>query len=178
MKNTILILFVLVFLGCNSKKYVFDSEQEFEEYVSKNETEFVVKNVTDDFFFESMMIPPLKTDSLKQTLFRVRIGLNDGGSVLDFNTGNNYTPLEKEGYLSFEISQDVFLQYDNKKNQPVLHHYERNYGIKPTIDLVFFFNDIDAKGDVTLCYRDQLFGQGLIKLKFNKQLFTNCYVEK
>lgn len=178
MKIALFISVLFIAIGCDNNQYVFDSEEEFESFVSNNETDFIISQKTTDFYFESMMIPPIEDDTLRQTLFRLRIGLNDGGNVLDFQDGGNYSPLEKEGYLSFEINNDVFLQYEGKKNIPVLHHYERNYGIKPTIDLVFYFNNIDSKEDVVLCYRDQLFGQGLIKLKFNKQLFTNCYVKK
>lgn len=161
------------------EKLVFDSQDEFETYVSNNKSDFVVKTEMSDFYFESMMVPPIKSDTAEQRLFRLRIGLKDGTNVLDYAKGNNeYNPLQKEGYLSFDVINDVFLLSDGKEIHPSFHHYERNYGIKPTLDLVFFFNHVSPKSKIQFCYRDMLFNQGLVKIEFNKELFTNCYVEK
>lgn len=164
--------------ACHNDQRIFASQKEFDEYVSENETDYVVKSETSEFTFEGMMLPPIEGDTLEQRLFRLRIGLNDGGNVLDYDKGGNYLPLEKEGYLSFAVINDVFLEVDGKELQPVLHHYERNYGIKPTVDLVFFFNKVRVKSEINFCYRDQLFGQGLVKMKYKKELFTNCYVKQ
>lgn len=177
MRNLIYIL-IFALSACGGDQYVFESEEEFDLYVTGKETPFIQKTETDKFVFESMMIPPIEGDTTEQRLFRLRIGLKDGKSVLEYNKGSDFATLEKEGYLSFDVIKDVFLESGDDEFTPVLHHYERNYGLKPTVDLVFHFNHVKPEKNVRFCYRDQLFGQGLIKMEFSKELFTNCYVKK
>jgi hypothetical protein len=38
--------------------------------------------------------------------------------------------------------------------------------------------NLKVDSDVSFAYRDELFGQGLIKLEFSKDLFNKCYVAK
>ena len=98
--------------------------------------------------------------------------------MLDLGGATKSEVLEKEGYLSFDLMGDVYLENDGHIIPALFHHYERNYGLKPSVDVFFQFNAIHPKEDVLLVYRDQLFKQGLIRLKFDKELFKSCYVQE
>jgi hypothetical protein len=98
---------------------------------------------------------------------------------LETNTSSKSEVLEREGYLSFDLAKDVAVEYDGKAVSCVFHHYERNYGLKPSIDILFQFPALkDPKKNPEFVYRDQQFGEGLIKIEFDKELFTTCYVKK
>jgi hypothetical protein len=142
------------------------------------ENGYIVSEKSEDLIFEARLMPPLSVEEGNECTINLRISRKDGGSVLEVGNASKETALEREGYLSFEILKDVSLNIDGKTIPPVFHHYERNYGLKPSIDMYFNFIELDVKSDATFNYRDQLFGQGLIKLNYKKELFTKCYVGK
>jgi hypothetical protein len=109
----------------------------------------------------------------------MRISRLDKKPVLETNTSSKSEVLEREGYLSFDLAKDVSVEYDGKAVACVFHHYERNYGLKPSVDVFFQFPALkDPKENPVFVYRDQQFGEGLIKIEFDKELFTTCYVKK
>ncbi len=89
----------------------------------------------------------------------------------------NRNYVRSEGYLSFEVLSNIYLEDGDQLQPAIFHHYERNYGLKPSIDLFFKFNQFTPVNDVTFVYRDQLFDQGMFRILFNKALFTSCHVE-
>lgn len=172
------ISFFLLF-SCSSSKREFHSVEEYETYINDVDNGFIQSDEAGDLLFEAKLNPPLADDQNPQVVVQLRISRKDGKPVLETNTSSNSEVLEREGYLSFDLMQDVSIEYDGKAVPCVFHHYERNYGLKPSIDILFQFPALkEPKEDPVFVYRDQQFGEGLIKISFDKELFTSCYVKK
>lgn len=167
----------LIFCSCGGKKTSFENTKEWEAYVNDPDNGFIISEVASDLKFDLKFMPALSDEEMPQFTVHLRISRKDGGSVLDFNTNSKEEALGREGYLSFDLKKDVSIEEDGHDNPAIFHHYERNYGLKPTIDIMFNFMQMEPKNDVYFTYRDELFGQGLIRIKLNKELFTKCYVE-
>lgn len=169
-------LFLLV--SCSSKKD-FQSVEEFESYINDPGNGFIQSKEIGDLLFEAKLNPPLSDDPNPQFAVQLRVSRLDGKSVLETNTTSKSEVLEREGYLSFDLAKDVSVEYDEKAVPCIFHHYERNYGLKPSIDILFQFPNInEPKENPVFVYRDQQFGEGLIMIEFDKELFTTCYVKK
>lgn len=171
------ILFIVFLVSCTGKKTSFKDTKEWEAYVNDPANGFIVSEQSADFKFDLKFEPAISNEEIPQFTVHLRISRKDGGSVLDYKTNTKQEALEREGYLSFDLKKDVSIDENGHANPPVFHHYERNYGLKPTIDILFNFMQMEPKNDVHFTYRDELFGQGLIRIKLNKELFTKCYVE-
>lgn len=169
-------LFLLV--SCSSKKE-FQSVEEFETYINDSDNGYIQSDEVGDLLFEAKLNPPISDDPDAQFEVQLRISRLDGKPVLKTNTNSDSEILEREGYLSFDLAKDVAVEYGGKAVPCIFHHYERNYGLKPSIDIFFQFPGIkDLKENPFFVYRDQQFGEGLIKIEFDKELFTPCYVKK
>ena len=169
-------LFLLI--SCSSKKE-FQSVEEFEAYINDSDNGYIQSDEAGDLLFEAKLNPPLSDDPNPQFAVQLRISRLDGKPVLETNTSSKAEVLEREGYLSFDLAKDVAVEYDGKAVPCVFHHYERNYGLKPSIDVFFQFPAIkEPKENPVFVYRDQQFGEGLIEIEFDKELFTTCYVKK
>lgn len=170
-------LFLL--FSCSSSKKEFHSVEEFEAYINDVSNGYIQSDEAGDLLFEAKLNPPLADDQNPQIVVQLRMSRLDGKPVLETNTSSKSEVLEREGYLSFDLMKDVSIEYDGKAVPCVFHHYERNYGLKPSIDILFQFPAIkDPKENPVFVYRDQQFGEGLIKISFDKELFTSCYVKK
>jgi len=174
----LIILILLTVISCNSKRTKFKDTQDFNEYINNTENGFISSVESKDFIFISKLSPPIVNDSFPQITIQFRIKRKDGGSVLEFGNVNQNEILMREGYLSFGVENDVYLESKSYKSPLLFNHYERNYGLKPSIDMFFRFKSIEATEDVSLYFEDKLFNQGLIKIDFNKELFNKCYVEE
>jgi len=171
-------LFFFLF-GCTSSKYEFNSVEEFEAYITNSSNGFIQSDKAGDLLFEAKLNPPLTDDPNPQFVVQLRISRLDGKPVLETNNSSESEVLEREGYLSFDLMKDVSFEYNGKEIPCLFHHYERNYGLKPSIDVLFQFPMIkDPQDNPVFVYRDQQFGEGLIKIEFDKELFTSCYVKK
>jgi hypothetical protein len=177
MRTTIGFLLLLAVFSCSGTKTSFKSEAEFQEYLNDPDNGYISSDENGDFLLEAKLVPAIASDKAPQYTVQLRLSRKDGGSVLDFGGVQQSEALEREGYLSFEVLGDVYLE-DGENLQPaIFHHYERNYGLKPSVDLFFRFSHFTPKDDVTLVYRDQLFNQGMFRISFNKALFTSCHVQ-
>lgn len=170
---------VFLVFSCSSSKKEFQSVDEFEAYLNDSDNGYIQSDEVGDLLFEAKLNPPLSDDPNPQFAIQLRISRLDGKSVLETNTSSKSEILEREGYLSFDLAKDVAVEYDGKAVPCVFHHYERNYGLKPSIDILFQFPALkNPKENPVFIYRDQQFGEGLIKIEFDKELFTTCYVKK
>jgi len=169
------ILFLIA--SCGGRETSFENTKEWQKYVNNPDNGYIVSEEASDFKFDLKFMPALSNDDMPQFTVHLRISRKDGGSVLDFNTTSKQEALSREGYLSFDLLKNVTIEENGHSTPAIFHHYERNYGLKPTIDIMFNFMQMEPKGDVYFVYRDELFGQGLIRIKLNKELFTKCYVE-
>lgn len=180
MKILLYIVTLLVLISCSDKanKTEFASEREFEEYINNPENGFIVIEESGELLFEARLMPPVKGEEETECTVNLRISRKDGGSVLDFGDVSKQEALMRESYLSFDLNNDVSIEMGGERYPPVFHHYERNYGLKPSVDILFNFMKLKPGHDAVFTYRDQLFGQGLVKIEFDKELFKNCYVAK
>ncbi len=164
--------------SCSESRNKFKSDIDFQSYLNNSRNGFIQSEESADFIFEVKLIPALKNENEEQFTVQLRIKRKDEKSVLDSDDVTQMEKSSREGYLSFELLENISVEFDGKSEPAIFHHYERNYGIKPSIDVLFNFKNIHPKHDVYFVYRDQVFNQGLIKIKFKKELFTTCYVEE
>lgn len=177
MSKVLIILSIVLFLSsCGGMKTDFQNEQEFNAYVNDPNNGFIASDETEDLRFESQLVPLTGKENDGNYNFRMRISTKDDKPVLLYNIQNETEKSEREAYLSFGMNEDVFLLVDGKEIPCAFHHYERNYGLKPSIDMFFSFKNVKPKEKVRLVYRDHLFDQGMIEIEFNKDLFTEYYV--
>lgn len=178
MRVLTIVLLVLI-VSCQSKKTTFDKFSEFENYVNQVDNGYIKSQESENLIFETKLVPTVDGVDGEHFVVHLRISNKDGASVLDFGTSSKDEVLMREGYLSFDVIKDAFIaESDGLDHKPTFHHYERNYGLKPSIDMFFKFKELSPKDDVSFCYRDELFGQGLIKIELEKELFNKCYVKE
>jgi hypothetical protein len=177
MRALAFILLIVLLASCGGKETSFKNTEEWEAHINNPDNGYIVSEDASDLKFDIKFMPALSDDEIPQFTVHLRISRNDGGSVLDFNTASKEEVLAREGYLSFDLLKNVTIEENGHSMPAIFHHYERNYGLKPTIDIMFNFMQMEPKDDVYFVYRDELFGQGLIRIKLNKELFTKCYVE-
>lgn len=114
---------------------------------------------------------PKKVDSLYQNLADERVVVmefeeQDGKDLLlsDFTERDYDSSVQ---YMAFDIQKDfelVIKQGDTIACRGVL--FERNFKVAPFKRLLLHFGNIPPEGNVTLIYRDQLFGQGTLQFDF------------
>lgn len=169
---------LLIFLSsCMGRKTSFANEKEFQDYLNDADNGFIQSKKSGDFVWDVKLVPSLKNDSLHEVSFQLRINRKDGGSVLDYGGVGKDEALNREGFLSFEIMNSIYLECNEKIIPCSFHHYERNYGLKPSVDLITHFSNVVPKQDVYFVYRDEIFHQGLIRIKFNKELFNEYDIQ-
>jgi len=169
-KNTFFLLLTAVLAAsCGGGKRSFASEEEAITYANDNSNGFIATTESGGHIFSAKVNPILAGE--ESVTINFRISREDGQSVLQHHTSTPTDVNQKEMYLSFDLNKDVYLRVDGKDVAPILHHYERNYKLKPEIDISFTFPKVEPKGDVQLVYRDNLFGTGLQELEFDKAIF-------
>ena len=167
---------ILMLTSCGESQTEFKTSEQFHAYLNNSDNGFIQGKESSEFIYEAKLVPATADDPKPHFTIQLRISRKDGGSVLDFQGASLEERANREGYLSFEMINDVYVKMGKKTRSPVFHHYERNYGLKPSVDVLFEFAHKAPDQDVTFCYRDEVFGQGLIELEFDKELFTTCYV--
>lgn len=168
---------LLLFFSCSENKTSFGSFVEFDNYLNDESNGYISSFETKDLIFETKLIPPIKKENESVVTIRLRIKRIDGLSVLDLNQSGQEERLKIEEYLSFKILKDVYFLSNNKVIPATFGHYERNYGLKPSIDITFDFPKFNTEEETYFIYNDLLFGQGMIKIKYDNQLFKSCDVK-
>jgi len=170
------ILLMFLVASCSSRETDFESKASFQKHVNDPDNGFIKQQESNDLIFEAKLVPPLSGENSTECTVHLRIKRKDGGAVLDYGGVDRRMALEREGYLSFDLREDVEMNVEGHSFTPVFHHYERNYGLKPSVDILFNFMNLESDKDVIFQYRDRLFDQGLIRIKFDKELFKTCHV--
>lgn len=177
MKPAFYISFMLLLLpSCSKPKDTFGSVEEIEAYLNDRDNGYISSVETSDFIVESKFVPALAGDANPQVTMHLRISRKDGKPVLETGGAGTAEILQREQYLSFEALSDAYLEGAGQLVPAGFHHYERNYGLKPSVDLYFQFKAMQPDEAVYFNYRDQLFDQGLIRIKINHDLFKTCHV--
>lgn len=178
MKTAFGLLLCVLLVSCSGQPTSFKNEAELQAYVNDPENGYIASTETSDIKMEAQLVPAIAGDADPQLTVHVRLSRADGLSVLDFDNADQQQRLERESYLSFEVLQDVYFENGDQLEPAIFHHYERNYGLKPSIDLYFQFKQFTPKGDARFVYRDQLFHQGMLSVPFSQALFTSCHVQE
>lgn len=179
MKTTAFIILLILISSCSNKETVFSSEKDFQNYLNNPENGFIKSSDNGEVIIETKLEPSLRDDEHPQLTMHVRLGRVDKLPILDYGGATQDIVAQREAYLSFQILSDVYLEDGDKLITPVFHHYERNYGLKPSIDLFFQFDHfIPQEEKVTFVYRDELFQQGMFRIHYTKDLFTSCHVQE
>lgn len=86
-------------------------------------------------------------------------------------TGNNEEYQSLSQFLAFHFGDGIHLQVGAHRLPCVHYHFERNYGLRPGIDLVFAFEntDPDFQHDRKLEIVDDIFGTGRLHFSFNRE---------
>lgn len=174
----VIIVLSVVLFSCQEGKTKFTSEESFDSYINDPVNGFIQSKPSNELRFDVKLTPPISNEKNSQITMQLRISREDQGSVLKTGEVTDSEISSIENYLSFELSSDVYLESGSTTVPVAFHHYERNYGLKPSIDILFNFKAFNVTEDVYFVYRDDIFNQGLIKIKFKKELFNNCYVQK
>lgn len=171
-------ILTLFLISCSGKQIYFESEEEFNDYLNDKSNGFIQSKEVGDFLYEIKLIPSLDEDKNNDVSFQLRLSRKDGGSVLDYGNVDKSEALIREGFLSFEIKDYVYLECNDNLVPCQFNHYERNYGLKPSVDIIFHFSKVKPDKDLYFVFRDEIFQQGLIRIKFNKDLFNKYHVQK
>ena len=174
----VFIIIAVLLASCSEKETEFQSIKDLQAYTNDPENGFIKSETTAKLKFEAKITPSIAGEKKPRFTIQLRISRKDGGQILEYGNVSQDEISYREGYLSFDLLDDVSVRINGKRKKALFHHYERNYGLKPSIDVLFEFQHIRPNDDVEFLYRDQLFGEGLVKLKFDKELFTKCYVAK
>jgi len=169
MRSTIYILFLVFLTSCGGNRREFASAEEARTYANDNANGFIETVESNDHVFSAKVNPMQKEDDALS--INLRISRIDGQPVLRHQELSPAEISEMEMYLSFDLIKDVYLRVDGKDVRPLLHHYERNYKLKPAVDIALTFPKITPTSTVQLVYRDEVFGTGLHELEFDKQAF-------
>ncbi|GEM_PF-5821356 len=84
------------------------------------------------------------------------------------STNEEYQSLTQ--HLAFEYDDGIQLKIGDKALPCAHYHFERNYGLRPGIDLVFAFENQDQEyeHDRKLVINDQVFGTGRLHFSFDR----------
>jgi hypothetical protein len=175
MKGFCFLMVALTSLAACSRETSFRDAADLEKYVNDPDNGYISSVSSGNYLIETRVIPAVSADEHPQLTVHMRISRNDGGSVLEGGSAEQES-LDKENYMSFQMLGDVYLENGDKAEPAVFHHYERNFGLKPSIDVFFDFNHFTPAGEAAFVYRDQLFGLGRIRIPLDKELFTICHV--
>ncbi|MBK9731129.1 MAG: hypothetical protein IPO83_07555 [Chitinophagaceae bacterium] len=112
------------------------------------------------------------------THFSFSIGSNDHETdpLKLMMNGMNYE--DAIVYFAFEVKNDFFIVSAGDTLPCVIHHFERSYGLHPSIDLVLGFRQqstMNLKEDapLTLYFNDRLYGSGYNSFVFHKKDLVN-----
>ncbi len=85
-------------------------------------------------------------------------------------------------YYSFHFNRDVDLVVDGDTIPCKAHHYERTYGISPTIRIMALFpvdeTKLSTAGNVTLMLYDRIYGSGIVKSKLDSEKICSLWIKK
>ncbi len=176
MRIALLCLLLMILAACDGGKREFSSLEEAQAYANDNDNGYITSVESDDHVFSAKVNPVLQDDDA--LTINLRISRVDGQSVLRHHELTPAEVSEKEMYLSFDVLNAVYLRVDGKDIKPMLHHYERNYKLKPAVDIAFTFPKVTPQNNVQLVYRDEVFETGLQELTFEKTAFEPIVIRK
>lgn len=173
---------IILFIACNKtfnpdelKFFVLDQDNGFLKTELVANTEYSVlyshpqyealKRIRDDQNVSEELVTNLIQESSEQLIFYIRLRDVDNKNLLKKDIEDNKFYDERLMYLLGDIKDDFSLLNGTDTISCSIHHFERGYGINPSLNITLAFNKPSKMNDFTFIYNDRLFGAG--KLKFH-----------
>jgi hypothetical protein len=109
--------------------------------------------------------------------FSLHYSLSDtSGDLLkkDITTPEEY--YERVNYMSYGMQNDIRLVEGTDTLSCRLYNFVRSYGLSPAADIVLAFESSASHSGKTLLIDDNVFGAGMIKIKFEQEDIENIPV--
>ncbi len=105
---------------------------------------------------------------IKERIFELEFEHENKDDLLkETYTRRNYEASVK--YMAFTITKDFSAVTMSQDTIPCSGtHFERNFKVAPFKRLLLYFEGIAPNENITLLYKDQLFGNGLVTFDFNE----------
>lgn len=191
--------FISILLSCSilatscSKKY---SPEEFTEHLFSDKSGLLksVKVSTIDYkvlyshpqyeTIKRLSSTELQNDTLRnetysnveeQCVFYFKMMDVSNEDLIKKNISTNEAYNERLSYLINGIQNDFQLISGIDTIDCSIHHFERGYGINPTITITVAFEKPKKDEELTFIYTDQLFNAGRIKYRFDPEDYSKIY---
>lgn len=110
--------------------------------------------------------------------FKISISSKEGVDPLMAGLSDSTQLENRILYLSGEASKDFYLLQQTDTVKCVLHHFERNYGLAPRLDIMLAFEKLKTSSttqveQLRFCYSDRLFDLGDHQFVFNTSVFES-----
>lgn len=194
--KSLCIVFSLLVLGCGKKEL---SPRDYMTWLQENRSNLIKRKEVGNFFFEveympaaEMILKDIKDPEIDIKKFRkelreeqnmqcfvFKIGLIGEYDIMNYGvTGANDYSLRVK-YFSFDMQNDLQL-VDGKDTLCCQHHiFERTYGLTPHLTFSEGFSAINNDNEEKIfIFNDRMFGNGPIKIKFEKRLISSIPVIK
>lgn len=183
----------------NSKEKTKLSPNEFIEWVENPEHKLSLTKTIDEFTFNAIYKPISylalieETDTSEITLanfnkikdsykgmkyftFKIRCDKTND-ELLKYNLPTVQDYYNRLDYYSFKAQNDFSL-FDGKDTIACeLYHFERTFGVAPILTFVLGFPMKEGSekkvSDMFLSYNESIFGKGIIRMKFDKNVLEN-----
>lgn len=177
MNNLINLLLCILLFSCSGRKTDFKSFESFNEYINNVDNGYILSKKVDDFVYEIKVSPPT-IESDNSIAIHLRMNREDGTPVMTEDEYSKTDILQIENYLSFGVEKDFKLLAFTSNISPSLVHYERNYLLKPSIDILVHFDGLNINTDYEFEFNDLIFSKEKVVFLINQELLNVCYVEK
>jgi hypothetical protein len=195
-KAVLLFISILCFLySCNQKQIL--SIEDYVKWIDNEENVLHVKKTIGEFYVDVQYMTPdyctakemglenarnqdsfkvvrSQKEDLQTILLTIGSPQNKDGDLLQFISASKQTTFNQlVQYFSFAIKDDISLVCDKDTLPCVLHVFERNYGLAPTISIVCSFEKSKRITDKTFIFQDKALGIGIVKINFKESDFKN-----
>lgn len=76
-------------------------------------------------------------------------------------------------YISYRIKDDIFLVSENERRPCSLYLFERNFGLKSSVDISTAFIKNEKDESITIELDPQVFRTGIINFEYDKSMFNS-----
>lgn len=76
-------------------------------------------------------------------------------------------------YISYRMQDDIFLVSGNDRRPCSLYLFERNFGLKSSVDISTAFIKIEKDENITVELNSQVFRTGIINFEYDKNVFNS-----
>lgn len=187
------IIVAALFTSCNTdslsvKDYMSFIESEGNGYrISKSAGPYLIQ--VDYQPTEAMVINNLKKSRISKReyaeckskfddldYYHIKIGVDSNADVdLAQLNAEGFADLEARlNYLSFAFEEDVKLKINNAEIEPVLFHFERNFGLTPYKTFIFAFPKTQELNSKSIVINSRILNIQNLEITYNQELNFNA----